>query len=185
MRTRTLMSTAVLGLQLLHGALAAVTGGGSNGSFVVGADDSTALRLIRPAILRLAGALWQSALAPGVTVEACTDSRPPERRSCSIMHSVMQPASGACPAQAPVLFVHRRLWQQHAPGGGRQAVQDGAGRQRDAAAGPGRGGGAAGGAERRLHRRVPRHQHVPEGAQDRDTNLMLRLNVMTAATVGV
>ena len=49
-------------MQLLHGALAAVTGGGSNGSFVVGADDSTALRLIRPAILRLAGALWQAGL---------------------------------------------------------------------------------------------------------------------------
>lgn len=62
-----LISTAVLGLQLLHGALAAVTGGGSNGSFVVGADDSTALRLIRPAILRLAGVLLQAVLAPGVT----------------------------------------------------------------------------------------------------------------------
>ena len=53
-------------MQLLHGALAAVTGGGANGSFVVGAGDPAALRLIRPAILRLAGALRRAELAPGV-----------------------------------------------------------------------------------------------------------------------
>jgi hypothetical protein len=64
--TETLISTMVIfGPQVLPRPLAAVTGGGSNSSFVVGADDSTALRLIRPAILRLAGALWQAILGSG------------------------------------------------------------------------------------------------------------------------